>query len=119
MAWRMEQTREIDTALFDRCDAEASDDLTLNAAEASKRLIFEIFNQRVRLSQDSVMHILYEHAERELSIEDFSAATKTITALEGAVRRKGHQALIDQSLAKAGSPSIKNLGFHQVNANSI
>jgi hypothetical protein len=42
MARRIEETRNIATALSDRLDAAASDDLTVIAAEAIKTLIFEI-----------------------------------------------------------------------------
>ncbi|WP_428700193.1 DUF3486 family protein [Stappia sp.] len=42
MARRIEETRNIATALSDRLDAGASDDLTVIAAEAIKTLIFEI-----------------------------------------------------------------------------
>ena len=39
---RLEQTREIATSISKRFDAEASDDLTLIAAEAIKTLVFEV-----------------------------------------------------------------------------
>lgn len=42
MARRLEQTREIAATISERIDAEASDDLTLIAAEAIKTLIFEL-----------------------------------------------------------------------------
>jgi hypothetical protein len=42
MARRIEETRNIATALSDRLDAAASDDLTIIASEAIKTLIFEI-----------------------------------------------------------------------------
>ncbi len=42
MTRRMEETREIAGAISKRFDAEASDDLTLIAAEAIKTLVFEV-----------------------------------------------------------------------------
>lgn len=42
MTRRLEQTREIATTISERFDAEASDDLTLIAAEAIKTLVFEV-----------------------------------------------------------------------------
>lgn len=42
MTRRLEQTREIASTISDRFDAEASDDLTLIAAEAIKTLVFEL-----------------------------------------------------------------------------
>lgn len=42
MTRRIEQTREIAATISDRFDAEASDDLTLIAAEAIKTLVFEL-----------------------------------------------------------------------------
>jgi len=42
MARRLEQTREIAATISERFDAEASDDLTLIAAEAIKTLVFEV-----------------------------------------------------------------------------
>ncbi|GAA0600159.1 DUF3486 family protein [Paenochrobactrum glaciei] len=42
MTRRLEQTREIAATMAERFDAEASDDLTLIAAEAIKTLIFEL-----------------------------------------------------------------------------
>ncbi len=42
MTRRLEQTREIAATISERLDAEASDDLTLIAAEAIKTLVFEV-----------------------------------------------------------------------------
>lgn len=42
MTRRLEQTREIAATISERFDAEASDDLTLIAAEAIKTLVFEV-----------------------------------------------------------------------------
>ncbi|WP_343206431.1 phage protein Gp27 family protein, partial [Brucella sp. 09RB8913] len=42
MTRRLEQTREIAATMSERFDAEASDDLTLVAAEAIKTLIYEL-----------------------------------------------------------------------------
>lgn len=46
MTRRLEQTREIAATISERFDAEASDDLTLIAAEAIKTLIFEVLQDR-------------------------------------------------------------------------
>lgn len=43
---RLEMTREIAASISDRFDAEASDDLTLIAAEAIKTLVFELLETR-------------------------------------------------------------------------
>lgn len=45
MSRRLEQTREIAATISERMDAEASDDLTLIAAEAIKTLVFETLQQ--------------------------------------------------------------------------
>ena len=45
MSRRLEQTREIASTISERMDAEASDDLTLIAAEAIKTLVFETLQQ--------------------------------------------------------------------------
>lgn len=42
----------------------------------------------VRLSQESVHHILTAHAERRLSVDDFRAAITTVMSPDGAVRRQ-------------------------------
>lgn len=44
MTRRLEQTREMAATISERMDAEASDDLTLIAAEAIKTLIFELLS---------------------------------------------------------------------------
>lgn len=46
MTRRMDETREIASAIAGKFDAKASDDLTLIAAEAIKTLIFEILTSR-------------------------------------------------------------------------
>jgi len=45
MTRRLEETRAIASSIADRFDAEASDDLTLIAAEAIKTLVFEVLTQ--------------------------------------------------------------------------
>ncbi|WP_336288645.1 phage head morphogenesis protein [Bartonella sp. CB60] len=48
----------------------------------------------VRLSSDSVKHILLDHQARDLTVDDFRAAIKTLTSPYGIIRRKNTQGII-------------------------
>lgn len=48
----------------------------------------------VRLSADSVSHILLDHAERSLTTEEFRAAINVITAPAGVIHRTGARSLV-------------------------
>ncbi len=100
MTRRLEQTREIAATMSERFDAEASDDLTLIAAEAIKTLVFELLqdNGEAGMSSKEAME-LARALQSALAAQNVSTirrqkvqaelAAKTDKALEKVAQEKG------------------------------
>ncbi|WP_455476155.1 phage head morphogenesis protein [Bartonella sp. B17] len=58
------------------------------------REVFAAESSLVRLSSESVKHILLDHQARDLTLDDFRAAIKTLTSPYGIIRRKNTQGII-------------------------
>ncbi|WP_375705946.1 phage minor head protein [Bartonella sp. AA2SXKL] len=58
------------------------------------RDVFAAENSLIRLSADSVKHILLEHQARDLRLDDFRGAIQTLIRPHGVIRRKDAQSVV-------------------------
>lgn len=107
MTRRLEQTREIAATISERFDAEASDDLTLVAAEAIKTLIFEILNNNEGL-QPKAAQELAQALKAALAAQHISTAR----------RQKLEQSFAEQT-SKAVEAAVKEAGLSADTARAI
>ncbi|WP_273792390.1 DUF3486 family protein [Brucella anthropi] len=92
MARRLEQTREIAASIAERFDAEASDDLTLIAAEAIKTLVFEVLHDAGEAGINPKGAMELANALRA-AVSAQSVSTTRREKLDAAMQAKTDQAL--------------------------
>ncbi len=106
---RLEQTREIAASISKRFDAEASDDLTLIAAEAIKTLVFE------------VLTAAGEHGIDPKGAMQLAAALRAATQAQGVstTRRKTIEKDFSKQVDEVGDQATKVRGLSEAAANEI